>query len=196
MNSLRLSSLTLRTTSPSPSLSVPRSLPGNSTASSYSASRTCGPYPVRSSRRSHRVPDDHILPTSQMDRGTARIKVKMSKKMRRSGGSPHEMKPQPTPPPWGHPETLACRRLVELALAEDIGPAGDRTSLALIDPEVEATAAFVARRAGVVAGTTCCRTCLPSRRSQIDFVPSRGGRNALAARNDFGHPQRPSSARF
>jgi nicotinate-nucleotide pyrophosphorylase (carboxylating) len=42
--------------------------------------------------------------------------------------------------------------LVELALAEDIGPAGDRTSLALIDPEVEATAAFVARRAGVVAG--------------------------------------------
>lgn len=87
-----------------------------------------------------------------MDRGTARIKVKMSKKMRRSGGSPHEMKPQPTPPPWGHPETLACRRLVELALAEDIGPAGDRTSLALIDSEAEATAAFVARRAGVVAG--------------------------------------------
>jgi nicotinate-nucleotide pyrophosphorylase (carboxylating) len=42
--------------------------------------------------------------------------------------------------------------LVELALAEDIGPAGDRTSLALIDPEAEATAAFVARRAGVVAG--------------------------------------------
>jgi nicotinate-nucleotide pyrophosphorylase (carboxylating) len=62
------------------------------------------------------------------------------------------MKPQPTPPPWGYPETQACRRLVELALAEDVGPAGDRTSLALIDPEADATAAFVARRAGVVAG--------------------------------------------
>lgn len=62
------------------------------------------------------------------------------------------MKPEPTPPPWGHSETQACQRLVELALAEDVGPAGDRTSLALIDPEVEATAAFVAHRAGVVAG--------------------------------------------
>lgn len=72
--------------------------------------------------------------------------------MRRGNGSTHGMKPQPTPPPWGYPETQACRRLVELALAEDVGPAGDRTSLALIDPEADATAAFVARRAGVVAG--------------------------------------------
>jgi len=71
---------------------------------------------------------------------------------RRRKGSQRQKQIQPTPPPWGHPETQACRRLVELALAEDIGPTGDCTSLALIDPEAEATAAFVARRAGVVAG--------------------------------------------
>ena len=49
-------------------------------------------------------------------------------------------------------EAAACRRLVELALAEDFGPTGDRTSLALIPAEQTASAAFVARTAGVVAG--------------------------------------------
>jgi nicotinate-nucleotide pyrophosphorylase (carboxylating) len=49
-------------------------------------------------------------------------------------------------------EAAACRRLVELALAEDLGPGGDRTSLATIGPAATAAAAFVARSAGVVAG--------------------------------------------
>jgi nicotinate-nucleotide pyrophosphorylase (carboxylating) len=59
---------------------------------------------------------------------------------------------QPTLPAWGTAETNACRPLVELALAEDCDARGDRTSLALIAEEAETTAAFVARRAGVVAG--------------------------------------------
>ncbi len=49
-------------------------------------------------------------------------------------------------------EAAACRQLVELALAEDLGVAGDRTSRALIPPAKQATAAFVARSPGVVAG--------------------------------------------
>lgn len=49
-------------------------------------------------------------------------------------------------------EDLACRRLVELALAEDLGVAGDRTSRALIPADQPGRAAFVARTAGVVAG--------------------------------------------
>src|SRR3954463_6452896 len=49
-------------------------------------------------------------------------------------------------------EAAACRRLVELALAEDLGPTGDRTSAALIPADQPGTAAFVARTAGVVAG--------------------------------------------
>ena len=49
-------------------------------------------------------------------------------------------------------EAEATRKLIELALAEDLGPSGDRTSLATISASVRATAAFVARSPGVVAG--------------------------------------------
>lgn len=49
-------------------------------------------------------------------------------------------------------ETASCRQLVDLALAEDLGPFGDRTSRALIPANQIGSAAFVARSAGVVAG--------------------------------------------
>lgn len=49
-------------------------------------------------------------------------------------------------------EQLAARRLLELALAEDLGTTGDRTTLALIPADTSATAAFVARSGGVLAG--------------------------------------------
>jgi len=49
-------------------------------------------------------------------------------------------------------ETIATRRLIELALAEDLGPTGDRTSLATIPAGSTATAALVARSPGVLAG--------------------------------------------
>src|SRR5262245_10132145 len=49
-------------------------------------------------------------------------------------------------------EAAACRHLIELALAEDLGTTGDRTSLATIPPGAVASAAFVARAPGVVAG--------------------------------------------
>src|SRR5688572_12598650 len=46
----------------------------------------------------------------------------------------------------------AARRLVELALAEDLGPDGDRTSEALIPADLRGRAVFVARSSGIVAG--------------------------------------------
>jgi nicotinate-nucleotide pyrophosphorylase (carboxylating) len=49
-------------------------------------------------------------------------------------------------------EAAACRKLVELALAEDLGAAGDRTSLSTIPATTHGAAAFVARSAGVIAG--------------------------------------------
>jgi nicotinate-nucleotide pyrophosphorylase (carboxylating) len=49
-------------------------------------------------------------------------------------------------------EMCACRHLVELALEEDLGDAGDITSKAIIPPRLEGRAAFVARTAGIVAG--------------------------------------------
>jgi nicotinate-nucleotide pyrophosphorylase (carboxylating) len=59
-------------------------------------------------------------------------------------------------------ETAACRRLVELALAEDLGDTGDRTSLATIPADQVARAMFLARAPGIIAGLPAaemvCRT--------------------------------------
>lgn len=49
-------------------------------------------------------------------------------------------------------DSAACRRLVDLALAEDLGTGGDRTSDALIPPDQPGKAVFVARSPGVLAG--------------------------------------------
>lgn len=49
-------------------------------------------------------------------------------------------------------EQLAARRLIDLALAEDLGTSGDRTTRALIDPKAHARAELIARSAGVIAG--------------------------------------------
>jgi nicotinate-nucleotide pyrophosphorylase (carboxylating) len=49
-------------------------------------------------------------------------------------------------------ETWSCRQLVAMALAEDLGSAGDLTSLAIIPPDLRAETRFTARAPGVVAG--------------------------------------------
>jgi nicotinate-nucleotide pyrophosphorylase (carboxylating) len=54
--------------------------------------------------------------------------------------------------PFSKAEMAACRRLVEMALEEDLGNIGDITSRAFIPPKLEGRAVFVARASGVVAG--------------------------------------------
>jgi nicotinate-nucleotide pyrophosphorylase (carboxylating) len=49
-------------------------------------------------------------------------------------------------------ELAACDRLIELALAEDLGDVGDRTSQCLIPADQPGRAAFVVRTPGVLAG--------------------------------------------
>src|ERR1035438_1039150 len=49
-------------------------------------------------------------------------------------------------------EADACRRLIDLALQEDLGANGDLTSQAVIPAELTGRAALVVRSAGVVAG--------------------------------------------
>ena len=49
-------------------------------------------------------------------------------------------------------EATACRRLLDLALEEDLGANGDLTSQAVLPPDLPGRAALVARAAGVVAG--------------------------------------------
>jgi len=49
-------------------------------------------------------------------------------------------------------ETAVCRHLIELALSEDLGAAGDITSEAVIPTDLAGRAVFVARADGVLAG--------------------------------------------
>jgi len=64
-------------------------------------------------------------------------------------------------------EAESCRRLVSLALAEDLDGFGDRTSRALIPAEQIGTAGFVARTAGVVAGLPAVRMVCESVSSEL-----------------------------
>jgi nicotinate-nucleotide pyrophosphorylase (carboxylating) len=70
-------------------------------------------------------------------------------------------------------EAAACRSLVELALAEDLGPTGDRTSAALIPADQLGRAAFVARAPGVVAGLPAAEMVCAAVDSTIRFEPRR-----------------------
>ncbi|HYH66884.1 MAG TPA: carboxylating nicotinate-nucleotide diphosphorylase [Urbifossiella sp.] len=69
-------------------------------------------------------------------------------------------------------EAAACRRLVELALAEDLGAAGDRTSAALIPADQPGRAAFVARTAGVVAGLPAAALVCAAVDPALAFTPT------------------------
>jgi len=55
---------------------------------------------------------------------------------------------------------LVIEPIVRAALAEDLGRAGDITSLACIDPDARLTAVFASRERGVVAGLACARLAL------------------------------------
>jgi nicotinate-nucleotide pyrophosphorylase (carboxylating) len=57
------------------------------------------------------------------------------------------------------PDTL-IDPVVRLALAEDLGRAGDVTVMACIEADAMMTAAFVARQAGVLAGLPCARLAI------------------------------------
>jgi nicotinate-nucleotide pyrophosphorylase (carboxylating) len=67
---------------------------------------------------------------------------------------------------FSHTEIDAFLTLARLALAEDLGDSGDRTSLAVIPPNLEGKAVLVARTHGVVAG-------LPTVRGTFDLVDPR-----------------------
>jgi nicotinate-nucleotide pyrophosphorylase (carboxylating) len=77
-------------------------------------------------------------------------------------------------------ETTAARRLIELALAEDLDQAGDRTSRATIPAELPGSAAFVARVAGVVSGLPVVALVLEAVDRTVRFEPLRADGTAVA----------------
>jgi nicotinate-nucleotide pyrophosphorylase (carboxylating) len=74
-------------------------------------------------------------------------------------------------------ETIACRRLVELALEEDVGR-GDLTSQAVIPEAIPGEAVFVARAGGVIAGLPAVAMVFAILDPRTEFAPvlTDGGR--------------------
>ncbi len=66
-------------------------------------------------------------------------------------------------------EELAARSLIQLALTEDLGTSGDRTSLALIPTGTIASAAFVVRTPGVIAGLPVAAEVIKSVSSRLNL---------------------------
>ncbi len=65
----------------------------------------------------------------------------------------------------------ACRALIDLALREDLGVAGDLTTLAFIPAEQTGSATFVARAAGVIAGLPAAALVLERLDPRTVFTP-------------------------
>jgi nicotinate-nucleotide pyrophosphorylase (carboxylating) len=68
------------------------------------------------------------------------------------------------------PDTL-IEPIVRAALAEDLGRAGDVTSIATVEADAELSVAFAARQTGVIAGLDCARLALHALDPAIDFEP-------------------------
>jgi nicotinate-nucleotide pyrophosphorylase (carboxylating) len=68
-------------------------------------------------------------------------------------------------------EAAAAKSLITLALAEDLGTAGDRTAQATIPATAVGRAAFVARAVGIVAGLPVAELVLHEVDPQLTFTP-------------------------
>src|SRR5436189_39544 len=68
-------------------------------------------------------------------------------------------------------EMAACRRLVESALEEDLGSAGDLTSQTIIPWDLQGRGVFVARAPGVVAGLPAVALVLAAVDRLLAFQP-------------------------
>jgi nicotinate-nucleotide pyrophosphorylase (carboxylating) len=66
-------------------------------------------------------------------------------------------------------ENAACRQLVDLALAEDLGNAGDVTSLAVIPVDLEGQAAFTVRADGTLAGLPAAALVAAAVDARVDY---------------------------
>ncbi len=70
------------------------------------------------------------------------------------------------------PDAAEIVDLVQRALAEDLGPSGDVTTQATVPADAVATARFVPRRAGVVAGLVVAATVFDALAlKQVEFTP-------------------------
>jgi nicotinate-nucleotide pyrophosphorylase (carboxylating) len=89
-----------------------------------------------------------------------------------------------------HPPMTAVREAVARALAEDLTPIGDLTS-ALLPPALTATAAFVPRAAGVVAGRRCAEETIRQIDPDLELTFHADDGDRLTAGTAFAHVAGP-----
>src|SRR5262249_35833803 len=90
-------------------------------------------------------------------------------------------------------ETDWCCRLVELAREEDLEPAGDLTSLAVIPTGLEGKALFVARAGGVLAGLPAAALALAAVDCRLQFQPLMQDGTALQSGDHLARVTGPRS---
>ncbi|MGH9260255.1 MAG: carboxylating nicotinate-nucleotide diphosphorylase, partial [Acidimicrobiales bacterium] len=84
-----------------------------------------------------------------------------------------------------HPPLTAVREAVARALAEDLLPIGDLTS-ALLPPGLDATALFVPRAAGVLAGRLCAAEAIRQVDDTLAVSWSAGDGDRVTAGSEVG----------
>jgi nicotinate-nucleotide pyrophosphorylase (carboxylating) len=84
-----------------------------------------------------------------------------------------------------HPPITAVREAVARALAEDLTPLGDLTSL-LLPPALEATARFVPRTDGVLAGRLCAAEAIRQVDDRLEVAWSADDGDRVTAGQEFG----------
>jgi nicotinate-nucleotide pyrophosphorylase (carboxylating) len=91
-------------------------------------------------------------------------------------------------------EAAACKRLIKMALAEDLGTAGDLTSQAVIPDYVEGQAYFVPRSAGVLAGLSAAESVFRAIDPRVTFQPTAEDGSRLQAGIPFASVSGPMRA--
>jgi nicotinate-nucleotide pyrophosphorylase (carboxylating) len=79
------------------------------------------------------------------------------------------------------PEAAVCRRLITLALEEDLDAAGDLTSQAVLPENLEGRGVFVARSPGVLAGLPAAALVLAGVSPRLTFQPLTADGSAVRA---------------
>lgn len=89
--------------------------------------------------------------------------------------------------PGGFLSPLAIEEAVERALAEDLGRAGDVTSIATVPPGTPSRTRLVARKAGIIAGLPLVAACFRKLSPEIEIKPCARDGDSVPARTVLMH---------
>src|SRR5882724_2923172 len=89
--------------------------------------------------------------------------------------------------PGGFISPLEIEDAVTRALAEDLGRAGDVTSIATIPPGTPSRTVMVARKSGTIAGLPLAAACFRKLAPEIEIVPVVGDGATVEARTVLMH---------